>query len=984
MRGAVFPATWDAQQRAGEVAGVVDEAVTGVRVVKGFGQEERELDHLADAPHAASTPPAAAWCACRPGTHPTLQAIPAFGQVAVLALGGWLALEGQHHPRHLPRLLVLPRPAGGAGAHAGRAVRHRPAGPGRRRAHPRRARRQRRVVRTPPTPSSCPSARGEVRFEGVRFGYTRSEPVLDGFDLHVGAGEVVGPGRHERLGQVDGHRPAAPLLRRGRGAGHRSTASTCATSRSTRCAARSASCSRTPSCSPTRCGPTSPTADPTPTDAEVRAAAAAAGADALHRRRCPTGYDTVVGERGLTLSGGQRQRIALARAILTDPRILVLDDATSAVDAATEEAIHDTLRELMADRTTILIAHRRSTLRLAHRIVVLDDGRVVDEGTHEELLGSQRRVYRDLLAGPDDVDLDRSASEDLDGEGLGDERPEPALVARRGVHRGGVAGARGRRPPGGDRVGRPPRPGSAARRRGRRRRGGRDGRWPLAATPRAAGRADHLPPADDRPQVDVADGRRAADRRRSGSCRFVRPWLRWLLLRARPRRARQRAHPARPAAGAARHRQRRHRRRPAGAVGLGRAVRPRRPRSTGLVTWGYTVVTGRTAERALFALRVKIFAHLQRLSLDYYDARARRPDHDPHDHRRRGALAADPDRARQRRRRPASPASASSCSWSSCRRRWPLAAASVLPPLVARHVVVPAALVGGLRPGPRGDRRRERQPAGEPLGRAGRPGLRARGPQHQPASARVNEQLPAPPPRRPEAHRPLLPVRAAPGRPRRRRSCSAPARPSVRAASSPPAWSSPSCSTSTCSSRPIQQLSQVLDTWQQATASLEKIEELLDTPERHARRPIDPCRLGPPARARCEFARRALPATRRRRATEALDGVDLACAPGETVALVGETGAGQVDDREAGGPLLRPDRRHGRRRRHRPARHRPRRLPPPARRRAPGGVPVHRHGPRQHRLRPARRRRRRGRGGRPRGRRPRLHRRRCPAATARR
>ena len=115
----------------------------------------------------------------------------------------------------------------------------------------------------------------------------------------------------------------------------------------------------------------------------------------------------MVGERGLTLSGGQRQRIALARAILSDPRILILDDATSAVDAKIEEAIHDALRRVMADRTTLLVAHRRSTLHLADRIVVLDHGRVVEQGTHEELLG-RSPAYRTLLSG-----LDEEAAEEV-------------------------------------------------------------------------------------------------------------------------------------------------------------------------------------------------------------------------------------------------------------------------------------------------------------------------------------------------------------------------------------------------------------------------------------------------------------------------------------------------------------------------------------------------------------------------------------------
>ena len=115
----------------------------------------------------------------------------------------------------------------------------------------------------------------------------------------------------------------------------------------------------------------------------------------------PDGYDTVIGEQGLTLSGGQRQRVSLARALITDPAILILDDATSAIDAAIEAQIHATLRKVMAGRTTLLIAHRRSTLQLADRIAVLDEGRLVNEGTHEELTG-RCALYRLLLAGPGD------------------------------------------------------------------------------------------------------------------------------------------------------------------------------------------------------------------------------------------------------------------------------------------------------------------------------------------------------------------------------------------------------------------------------------------------------------------------------------------------------------------------------------------------------------------------------------------------------
>jgi len=118
---------------------------------------------------------------------------------------------------------------------------------------------------------------------------------------------------------------------------------------------------------------------------EIETAARRAQADEFIRD-LPGGYDAVVGERGLTLSGGQRQRVAIARALLADPRILILDDATSSVDATTEAAIKRGLREAMAGRTTFVIAHRLSTVSLADEVVVMDAGRIVDRGTHAELL----------------------------------------------------------------------------------------------------------------------------------------------------------------------------------------------------------------------------------------------------------------------------------------------------------------------------------------------------------------------------------------------------------------------------------------------------------------------------------------------------------------------------------------------------------------------------------------------------------------------
>jgi ATP-binding cassette subfamily B protein len=126
-------------------------------------------------------------------------------------------------------------------------------------------------------------------------------------------------------------------------------------------------------------------AHPEASRAEIEQAARRAQADGFIRD-LPEGYDTLVGERGFTLSGGQRQRVAIARALLADPRVLILDDATSSVDARTERAIKRGLREVMEGRTTFIIAHRLSTISLADEIVVIDAGRIVDRGSHDELM----------------------------------------------------------------------------------------------------------------------------------------------------------------------------------------------------------------------------------------------------------------------------------------------------------------------------------------------------------------------------------------------------------------------------------------------------------------------------------------------------------------------------------------------------------------------------------------------------------------------
>jgi ATP-binding cassette, subfamily B, bacterial len=149
---------------------------------------------------------------------------------------------------------------------------------------------------------------------------------------------------------------------------------------------------------------------------EVERAARAAGAHDFITR-LEHGYDTVIGERGYDLSGGQRQRLAIARTLLADPAVLVLDDATSAIDVRVEAEIHQALQHLLAERTTVVIAHRLSTIALADRVVLLDGGRVVADGEHRELLATEGR-YRAVLAS-----IAAAGGDDDDGAELLDEAP---------------------------------------------------------------------------------------------------------------------------------------------------------------------------------------------------------------------------------------------------------------------------------------------------------------------------------------------------------------------------------------------------------------------------------------------------------------------------------------------------------------------------------------------------------------------------------
>ncbi|GAA1562966.1 MULTISPECIES: ABC transporter ATP-binding protein [Streptomyces] len=619
-RKRLFPATWWAQGQAAAVASVVDGAVTGVRVVKGFGQEEQETAKLRDAGRRLF---AGRLRTIRLNSRytPALQAVPALAQVAMLALGGWMATRGQvslgtfvAFSTYLAQLVGPVRMLAmvltvGQQARAG-------------------AERVFELVDTEPAiregshelPADAPAT---VEFDGVVFGYDPERPVLDGFSLTVRAGETVavvgssGSGKSTlslllprfydadrgtvRVGGHDVRDLTYDSLRAAIGLVPEDSFLFSDSIRANIAFGR-----------------------PDATDAEIRAAARAAQAEGFVEA-LPAGYDTKVGEQGLTLSGGQRQRIALARAILTDPRLLLLDDATSAVDARVEHEIHEALRAVMAGRTTLLIAHRRSTLALADRIAVLDRGRLADIGTHEEL---ERRsaLYRRLLTDPDALAAGSPRTADAPGAAAGYERDlekdieveaeidaEPVNAKRRVA--GGVTPELWRRQEDDSQKAGAPAAAAAA--------GGPGAVFTMAgavggmpATPELLAKVAALPPADDEPDVDES---RAAGAESSYNLRrllhgFWAPLAISLGLVA-----------ADAAAGLLLPVLIRHgidqgvEQAAIGAVWAASLLALAVVVGQWAAQFAETRMTGRTGERVLYALRVKIFAQLQRLGLDYYE-----------------------------------------------------------------------------------------------------------------------------------------------------------------------------------------------------------------------------------------------------------------------------------------------------------------------------------------------------------------------------
>ncbi len=406
MRKSLFPVSWIIQSRLAEVATVVDENVNGVRVVRSFAAEQQQLRQLATAADRVQ------WgyikdADLRARFAPLVQNLSQVGLVFVLLVGGWMVIHD-----HLPvasiisfnlYLVMMQAPfmmlgmlimmGQRASASAGRIYEILD---------------EQATIVDRPGAIDLVDCEGDVEFDNVSFAYAAdslmSKPddeddgrrdILRDLNLHLHPGETValvgrtGSGKstvarvlarfYDATGgtvRVDGHDVRDLTL--------------------TSLRANIGVVLDEPFLFSVSIRDNIAYGRPDASMEEVVAAAESAGA-AGFINRLSDGYNTVVGERGYTLSGGQRQRVAIARALLVNPPILILDDATSAIDVKVEQRIHSSLRVLMQGRTTLIIAHRLSTISLADRVVLLDSGRIVADGTHAELLASTP-LYSEVLA----------------------------------------------------------------------------------------------------------------------------------------------------------------------------------------------------------------------------------------------------------------------------------------------------------------------------------------------------------------------------------------------------------------------------------------------------------------------------------------------------------------------------------------------------------------------------------------------------------
>ena len=389
--GVAHPVLRDVQQKLADVATVAEESIVGFHVVKSFAQEERRSSRFAGAADAVFRQTLAA-NRQRALYVPLLTFLPLVAQAAVLLVAGRMVVSGTLSIGDffafnlLLAMLVMPLRM--LGMWVGQAQRATAAGErifqildepeeiaDRRGAHP-----------LPPGP-------GHVRFEQIDFGYEPGRLVLEDVDFDIEAGHTVA-----LIGRTgSGKTTLAALLPRfyDATAGRVLVDGVDVRDLERRSLRREIGViSQDPFLFSASVRDNIAFGMP---DAPHEAVEAAARAAQAHEFivELPQGYDTVVGERGITLSGGQRQRLAIARALLIDPRVLILDDATASVDATTEARIREGLREAMRGRTTIIIAHRLSTIALADEIVVLDRGRVAARGTQTELL-DESPVFREI------------------------------------------------------------------------------------------------------------------------------------------------------------------------------------------------------------------------------------------------------------------------------------------------------------------------------------------------------------------------------------------------------------------------------------------------------------------------------------------------------------------------------------------------------------------------------------------------------------
>jgi ATP-binding cassette subfamily B protein len=384
------PLLRDVQQKMADVATVAEENIVGVHVVKSFAQEDAEQEKFERRSEEVFGLSVRA-NRQRAFYIPVLSFLPLLAQAAILLVGGRMVANGSLSVASFVRfnlyLAMLVMPLRALGMWIGQAQRATASGE-----------RIFQVIDEPEDIADAPGAGvlppgdGRVVFDRVTFGYDPARPVLRDVSLELAAGRVVALIGHTGAGKttlasllprfydvqegrvtidgVDVRDVTLASLRRDIGVIAQDPFLFSATVRENIAFGRADA-----------------------TDEEVERAARLAQAHEFVEA-LPQGYDTVIGERGITLSGGQRQRVAIARALVVDPRILILDDATASVDATTESRIREGLREAMRGRTTLIVAHRLSTIALADEIVVLEDGRVLVHGTPEEARASA--VFREI------------------------------------------------------------------------------------------------------------------------------------------------------------------------------------------------------------------------------------------------------------------------------------------------------------------------------------------------------------------------------------------------------------------------------------------------------------------------------------------------------------------------------------------------------------------------------------------------------------